>query len=203
MSLRYTLLALAAAAVLTPVTAALADHHEGGPAPSAAEAAMMEAMQRAAAVNAPHRRLAEMAGTYEATMQSWGDPSAPPMESTMQVRREMTMGGRVLEEHWTGQIMGMDFHGMGRTGYDNVTGRYWSTWTDNTSTGLFVSYGDWNEEKGMFEFNGDAIDPVSGGKIPSRMISTFPDENSETMTMFQEMGGKEIKTMAAKIVRTR
>ncbi|MEM9385421.1 MAG: DUF1579 family protein [Pseudomonadota bacterium] len=203
MSLRYTLAALGVGALLAPLTPALADHHEDAQASSAAEAAVMQAMQRAAAVSAPHRRLAEMAGTYEATMNSWGDPEAPPMESTLQVRREMTMGGRVLEEHWTGQVMGMDFHGMGRTGYDNVTGRYWSTWTDNNSTGLFVSYGDWNEEKGMFVFHGDAIDPVGGGKIPSRMISTFPDENSETMTMFQEMGGQEMKTMAARIVRSR
>lgn len=200
MSLRYTIALSAAALLAAPV--ALADHHEGA-APSSAEAAMMEAMQRAAAINAPHRRLAEMAGTFEATMQSWGDPEAPPMESIAQVRREMTLGGRVLEEHWRGQIMGMDFHGMGRTGYDNVTGRYWSTWTDNTSTGLFVSYGDWDEEQGRFVFEGEAIDPVSGGKIPSRMVSTFPDENSETMAMYQKMGGQEMKTMAAKIVRSK
>ena len=28
------------------------------------------------------------------------------------------------------------FTGVGRTGYDNVTGRYWSTWTDTMSTGV-------------------------------------------------------------------
>lgn len=198
MFLRYTI--ALAAALLVPAAGALAEHHEGT-ASGADEAAMMEAMQRAAAVNAPHRRLAEMAGQYEATMKSWVDPAAPPMESTMQVQRKMTLGGRVVEEHWTGQIMGMDFHGMGRTGYDNVTGRYWSTWTDNTSTGLFVSYGDWDEEQEAFVFHGDAIDPVSGAKVPTRMVMTYPDENTETMVMFQAQGGEEAKTMAARLVR--
>ncbi len=204
MTMSRNTLTLCAVAMFATALGAVAAHHEGADAAaeaSAAEAAMMEAMQRAAAVNAPHRRLAEMAGTFQATMQSWGDPSAPPMESVMQVRREMTLGGRVIEEHWTGEVMGMEFHGIGRTGYDNVTGRYWSTWTDNSSTGLFVSYGEWDEEKQQFVFNGDAIDPVSGKVLPTRMISYFPDDNTEAMVMYQEMDGEEVQTMAATMTR--
>ena len=35
-------------------------------------------------------------------------------------------------------MMGMPFEGIGRTGYDNVTGKYWSTWIDNMSTGCYL-----------------------------------------------------------------
>jgi hypothetical protein len=45
--------------------------------------------------------------------------------------REMALDGRVLMEELTSSMMG----------YDNVTGKYWSTWTDSMFTGLMVSEG--------------------------------------------------------------
>ena len=53
----------------------------------------------------------------------------------------MGLDGRVLIEEVTSSMMGMPFTGHGMTGYDNVTGKYWSTWTDSMSTGLMVSEG--------------------------------------------------------------
>lgn len=163
----------------------------------------MEAMQRAGAVTASHGRLANSAGVFKATMRSWTSPDAPPIVSAMEVRREMTLGGRVLEETWTGEVFGMSFVGVGRTGYDNITGRYWSTWTDNTSTGVFISYGEWDEDAQRFVFQGELTDPISGQPMPTRMVSTYPSEDEETMTMYQAQGGQEVKAMAARLVRQR
>ena len=43
-------------------------------------------------------------------------------------------------------MMGTPFTGHGMTGYDNVTGKYWSTWTDSMSTGIMVSEGSCDAE---------------------------------------------------------
>ncbi|MEO0971900.1 MAG: DUF1579 family protein [Pseudomonadota bacterium] len=196
-------LAVSWIATLCLAQGAWADHHEAPSGSSASEAAAMEAMQRAGAVTASHGRLANSAGVFKATMRSWTSPDAPPIVSAMEVRREMTLGGRVLEETWTGEVFGMSFVGVGRTGYDNITGRYWSTWTDNTSTGVFISYGEWDEDAQRFVFQGELTDPISGQPMPTRMVSTYPSEDEETMTMYQAQGGQEVKAMAARLVRQR
>ena len=53
----------------------------------------------------------------------------------------MALDGRVMVEQFEGTMMGAPFKGHGMSGYDNVTGKYWSTWNDSMSTGLMVSTG--------------------------------------------------------------
>jgi len=63
------------------------------------------------------------------------------MEETGTATRSMTLDGRVLVEDVSSSMMGSPFTGHGMMGYDNVTGKYWSTWNDSMSTGLMVSEG--------------------------------------------------------------
>ena len=44
-------------------------------------------------------------------------------------------------------MMGMPFTGHGMRGYDNVSGKYWSTWNDSMSTGMMVSEGTCDAQK--------------------------------------------------------
>ena len=66
---------------------------------------------------------------------------APAMEETGTATRTMALGGRVLVEDVKSTMMGMPFTGHGMMGYDNVTGKYWSTWMDSMSTGMMMSEG--------------------------------------------------------------
>jgi hypothetical protein len=43
------------------------------------------------------------------------------------------MGGRFLGQRYTGSMMSAPFEGVGYTGYDNVTKKYWGTWIDRMS----------------------------------------------------------------------
>lgn len=166
---------------------------------TAEEAAMMAAFQASMTPGEPHAWLAEQSGEYNALVRSWDDPDSEPQTSRSRVVRTMELGGRVLREEWTGTVMGMPFSGVGRTGYDNVTERYWSTWTDNLSTGLFISHGQRHVD-GSLEFHGEMPDPRSGAMIPTRSVATHAD-GTERMEMYQTVDGEEMRVMVIELQR--
>jgi hypothetical protein len=91
---------------------------------SADEAAMMEAWMKAMTPGPQHQMLADTAGEWTFTIKSWMDPEAEPMVSEGTAHRTMELGGRVVEEVVESSMMGQPFEGIGRTGYDNLTGEW-------------------------------------------------------------------------------
>jgi len=160
---------LAGAVLVVAVTARAQEEAQPMPEMSAEEQAMMEAWQKAATPGPPHEMLAAMAGdwTFEGTFSMM--PDQPPITSTGTVTRTMTLGGRVLVEKVTSSFMGQPFEGHGMTGYDNVTGTYWSTWMDNASTALMTSTGSCDQ--GRCEFTATVVDPMTGQPARMRMTS--------------------------------
>lgn len=164
-------------------------------APSPEEVAMMQAYQKAATPGPQHARLAEQAGTWDVTIRSWNAPDAPPSEETGYVVRTMMLGGRVLAERMEAKMAGEPFSGLGMTGYDNVAGKYWSTWTDSMSTGIMLSHGDC-DEKNTCTFTGSWTDPVTRQDVSARMVSHQESADVERFEMFAPgPDGKEAKMM--------
>lgn len=159
------------------------------------QAAMMQAWQEAKTPGAEHERLAEAVGEWKAVVKWWMEPGAEPSVSESTVTRSMSLGGRVLVEDWQGEMMGEPFIGHGRTGYDNITEKYWSTWTDNMSTGLMVFEGAYDPATEKYTFTGSYTDPMSGKVIQSRSVAYTDESGREVMTMYETRGGQEIKTM--------
>ena len=159
------------------------------------EAAAMMAMQKAMTPGAEHQMLAKGAGTWKMTARFWMDPAGEPMVSEGTVERHMELGGRVLEENVTATMMGMPFEGIGRTGYDNVTGTWWSTWTDSMSTGLMTMTGTWDDATKTTSFEGEAADPMTGGMKPVQMKVHY-EADREVMEMYEPgPDGSMIRTM--------
>ncbi|NBB93225.1 MAG: DUF1579 domain-containing protein [Gammaproteobacteria bacterium] len=165
------------------------------------QAAMMEAWTEAMTPGPEHERLAEAAGEWQAEVKWWMEPGSEPSVSESSVTRSMSLEGRVLVEEWQGEMMGQPFIGHGRTGYDNVTGKYWSTWTDNMSTGLMMFEGRYDAETGKYTFTGSYTDPMSGDVVESRSVSWSDESGREIMEMYETRGGREIKTMEMTLVR--
>jgi len=157
--------------------------------------AMMAAFQASMTPGEPHARLARLTGDFTATVRSFEEPNGEPTESLSELTRSLELGGRVLREEWSGQVMGMAFQGVGRVGYDNVTERYWTTWTDNLSTGLFTGYGHWDPERNGLVFDGEMPDPVAGGMVRTRSVATYGDDGTERMVMYRIVDGEEVKIM--------
>jgi hypothetical protein len=185
--------AVAFVAVLFCAAGGWAAQEEAAPAMSADEKAMMEAMEKAATPGKQHQWLASLAGSWEFTARFYMDPGAPPSESKGTAERQVKLGGRVLAETVKGEFMGQAFEGFGLTGYDNVTGSYWGTWTDNMSTGLMLSKGTCDEQ-GSCAYTGEMTDPMTGQTKTSRMVSKHTGA-SEHHEFWETRDGKEVKTM--------
>jgi len=191
------LFALAALGMLVAISAFAAD------APSADQQAMMEKMTKAATPGAPHAMLAKMAGEWTATVKFQMDPSQPWQTSTGTSVVTVLMDGRYIQESNTSVMMGQPFSGQGLTGYDNVIGKYVSTWIDNMGTGIMTSIGTADASGKVINWSGTMSDPITGKPTKERMVTTFTDDNHHTFDMYTTPPGakKEMKTMTIEYVR--
>jgi hypothetical protein len=156
--------------------------------------AAMQAMMTAMSPGEHHEHMKKLAGNHTYTMKMWMDPAAPPQESTGKRTSEFLLGGRFLEEKYTGTFMGMPFEGIGILGYDNVKKQYVGTWIDNMSTGIMTSHGTC--DKGSWTMTGESTDPMTGKTWTSRSVVKIVDDNTFVMEMYGPApDGKEYKMM--------
>jgi hypothetical protein len=188
---------LAGVLVLFGVLVASPAHaqEKGMPQMTPEQKAEMEIYMKAGTPGEPHKALAATAGTYSLQIRSWHEPGGPPMEETGTATRRMDLDGRVLVEELNASMMGMPFTGRATTGYDNVTGKYWSTWMDSMSTGIMVSEGTCDAQK-VCTFTGSWNDPIKKGPVKSRMTSRWTSPTTEVFEMHGPgRDGKEMKMM--------
>ncbi|HEX6850826.1 MAG TPA: DUF1579 family protein [Candidatus Polarisedimenticolaceae bacterium] len=175
--------------------AALAQPEGGMPEMTPEQKAEMEAYMKAGTPGEPHKLLAAGAGNYDVVVKSWSDPQAPPNVEKGTTTRTVDLDGRVVVERMNCTMMGMPFTGTGMTGFDNVSGKYWSTWTDSMSTGIMLSTGTC-DAKHRCEFTGSWNDPIKKGPVTARMVSRPTGPNTEIFEMFAPgKDGKEMKMM--------
>ncbi|MEZ5670434.1 MAG: DUF1579 family protein [Alphaproteobacteria bacterium] len=160
------------------------------------EEEMMAAWQAAMAVGPQHEALAARVGTWAVTTTYAAMPGSDQMITEHgTAERTVALDGRVVEERFAGSMMGMPFTGEGRTGYDNVTGRYWTTWTDTMSTALIVLYGSYDEATATYTFEGTTVAPLMGD-IPTRIERVIDGPDRETSVFyFQYPGMDEAEVM--------
>ena len=164
-------------------------------------AAMMEAWMKGATPGDEHAAIAKSAGTWKATVKAWTAPGAEPMVSEGIFKRQMMLGGRVLEENYESNMMGMPFNGHSLLGFDNVSGRWWTIWVDNMSTGPMIMWGDWDEQEKAYVYTGQTPDPVRGRLIEMKTIVRHVSDDEEKLEMYDMTGGEAIKTMEIVAVR--
>jgi hypothetical protein len=165
--------------------------------------AMADKMAKAATPGPQHAMLAKMAGEWTCTVKYQMDPSQPWQESQSTASITSLMDGRYIQELDSGQMMGAPFTGMGITGFDNVTGKYVSTWIDNMGTGIMTSVGAADANGKVISWNATMSDPMTGKTSKSRMVTTFIDDDHHTFEMFgvPPGGKKEMKMMTIGYVR--
>ena len=196
---------LAGLLVVAPLAFAQQDASKpsGQPEMTPAQKAEMEAYMKAGTPGEPHKKLAKTAGQYSVKMKSWHEPGGPAMEETGTATRTMALDGRVLVEQFQGTTMGTPFTGHGMTGYDNVTGKYWSTWNDSMSTGLMMSSGTCDAQNAC-KFEGSWNDPIKKGPVKSRMTTRWTSPDTEVFEMYApDKQGREMKMMELTYTRKR
>ncbi len=187
---RYAGRAFSAALIALIATLAPAEEPKMTP----EQMAEMQAYMKAGTPGEPHKAMGATAGTYDLKIKGWHEPGAPVTEDVGTAKRSVILGGRVLVEEFNGSMMGQPFTGHGMRGYDNVTGKYWSTWMDSMSTGVMLSKGSC-DAKGSCTFTGSYDDPVRKTLVTLRM-TTRQDGPKEVFEMYgPDKSGKEFKMM--------
>jgi len=168
---------------------------EGAPEMTPEQKAEMEAWAQAGAPGAVHEAMAKQAGTYAAQIKSWQAPGMDAVVEAGTAKRSMILDGRVMVEDFSSTMMGQPFHGHGMHGYDNVTGKHWSTWNDNMSTGIMTSEGDCDAQMSC-TFVGSWVEPVNKQTVTSRMVSRRIGPDAEVFEMYVPgPDGKEFRMM--------
>lgn len=186
------------------VTPAFADD-KAPPEMNAEMQAMMAAWEKAGAPGPQHAQLAEQFfGTWNTKQSMWMDPAGEPSQDTGKATSTAIFGGRQVRMDFEGNAMGDTFSGVGYTGYDNVTGRYHSTWTDSMSTGMMLMHGDYDVATKTYTFRGEMADPMKpGAKTPLRNVIRIVDADHHVFEMHETHDGKEARTMMIEYARAR
>lgn len=191
---KHVLAAIAASAGLTAASV-MAQQDQAAPEMTPEQKAMMDAWAKAGAVGPQHEAMAKTAGKWKVTCTVWMSPGAEPQTSQGSAKRTVVLDGRVLMEEFRGQFMGEAFQGLGLSGYDNVTRKYWGTWNDSMSTALFRSEGTCNEAHTRCEHTMTGTDPMTGKPSTMRTVYEMTDTNTERASFYETRDGKEFKSM--------
>src|SRR5262245_58779830 len=86
-----------------------------------------------------HAILKMSEGVWDAKVESWMAPGAPPVTSTGTETNRIGCGGLCLITDFKGSFMNQPFAGHGTETYDTAKKKYTGSWVDSMSTGLSVS----------------------------------------------------------------
>lgn len=157
---------------------------------------MADAYERMGAVRAEHKQLEYFVGDWKTKNTMWMDPKAPPQESHGTSHSEATFGGRYIETKFDGDMMGQPFSGRGVMGYDNLGGKFFSTWYDSMSTGFWLAYGSYDKASNSYTYHGSMDDPMAPKtKVAVRAVVHVVDPTHYTFEWYETHKGKESKTM--------
>jgi uncharacterized protein DUF1579 len=193
--MKIKVLAGALLVVLSCSAFAQHDHSQTQAAPQM-DPAMMQAMMAAATPGDAQKLLNNMAGSWTTKAKFWMMPGTDPMSMEGASENKWVMGGRYLEQRYSGNMMGMPFEGLGYTGYDNVKKQYWGSWMDNMSTSMMMTTGATSDGGKTWTFSGSMADPMTGkdSKVDEKI--TVADADHHTLEMWGPgPDGKMYKTM--------
>ncbi|NIO85798.1 MAG: DUF1579 domain-containing protein [Candidatus Aminicenantes bacterium] len=143
-----------------------------------------------------HQFLAKQEGEWEMASKVWMQPGAPPAESTGKAHGKMILGGRYLQLHHHGTMMGLPFEGVAIVAYDNHLKKFISIWIDNMGTGVSQSTGTLDDTGKVLTEQGEMYDAMSGHNLKMKTVTTQFSNDKFTMVMYHAMAdGKEFKSM--------
>lgn len=150
-----------------------------------------------------HKQLEPMVGRWKATTRLWfGGPQSEPVTSTGEVNAAWILGGRFLEEQFTGTLQmpgsprAVPFEGRSLLGYDNYKKMFVGSWVDNMGTSLSTYRGSFNPEGTVLTMYGEMDEPMLG--VQDRMVKyvtriTGPDRM--VFEMYDLHAGADYKVM--------
>lgn len=158
----------------------------------------MKAMVDAATPGKMQQLLGKEAGEWHGKHQMWMPPGGgEPMRSQSKTTITPIMDGRYTRIDVAGEMPGMGpYTAQGIYGYDNVTGKFVSTWIDNQSTGIMTGEGELTADGKSITWQFAYNCPLTKKPAVMRQTETVGG-NNKTLEMFgaDPKTGKEFQMM--------
>ena len=168
------------------------------------QAEMMAKMAALGQPNENHKLLAELVGSWDCKITLWmGGPGAPPSVSSGTAVRKPIMDGRyfIMDTVATmdmpgpdGKVHPVEYKGMELDGYDNMKGKFFSTWIDSMGTGMLMSEGSYDPASKTFTYRSEE-EMMPGKKTKMRAAVKVIDKDHHVFEWYEDQGGKERKAM--------
>jgi hypothetical protein len=127
-------------------------------------------------------------GVWDATVEMFMMPGAPPAESKGVETNTMGCGGMCLVSEFESEIMGQPFRGHGVTVYDAVKKKYVGFWMDSMSLG--PSFSETVFDSAAKTMTGAMEGPDMSGQV-SKMITRGEWKDADTRVWSMSTGGPE------------
>ena len=164
----------------------------------------MQAMMAAGTPGKMQEHLAQDVGTWRGTTTMWMFPGDEPMTTKCTSTVSPVMDGRYTKMEMTGEMPGMGaYHGMGISGFDNVSQKFVSTWIDNHGTGMANGEGELSADGKTLTWQITGNCPITKKPMMMREIDTTTGPNSKKLEMFgtDPKSGREFKMMEIKLTK--
>lgn len=155
---------------------------------------MQKNMMEAGMVRPEHALLKKLAGDWKVDVKMWMDPNSEPEVSKGRAYSKPLYGGRYLAQTYKGTFMGKPFEGQGTMGYDNTSGKYFSTWIDSMSTMLMKSEGKATGDNTIVLASAMTC-PTTKEYMENEELITIIDNNHYRYEVFNNLGGSRNKAM--------
>jgi hypothetical protein len=129
------------------------------------EEEMMKNWEEAMTPGDAQKKFEQFVGTWNVEAKVWiNGPKGEPSVSKGSAEYKLALGGRYLQQEFTGEMMGQPMNGVGYTGYDNFGKKYVSFWIDNMSTAMSTMQGTMDKEGKTLTMWGKMDEPSTGEK---------------------------------------
>lgn len=156
----------------------------------------LQAFVELAAPGPEHAMLERLAGKWDVQTKFTMAPDAPPAEGTGKSVGKAVLGGRYIQQTYKGGFLGLEFEGLGITGYDKVKKQFTNIWLDSMSTYAMTSSGTINDAGDTITFlSEEYFDPMRDGNAKLKWVLRFDGKDSYT-TVFYDVTepGTEVKS---------
>jgi hypothetical protein len=161
--------------------------------PSFAVAAFLSASLTSAQDIDAAKQMKRDVGDWNVVIKMFRDPSGASVLSKGTETRFM-LGDMWLISHFKGEIMGTRFEGLRQTGFDLEKKRFIASWVDSTSRFPTHTDGTWDEKTQTMSSIGTGRSP-SGDEMKTKMVVSYNEDGSHTLTMYAIMRGEQMKMM--------
>jgi hypothetical protein len=164
----------------------------------------MQACAMAGTPGEQHKAMVKEAGVWMGKNSMWMPGSTEVMKAESTTTVTPMLDGRFIKVEVEGEMPGMGpFKGFGINGFDNVSGKYVSTWIDSMGTGMMNGTGELSKDGKTMTWTYTANCPITKKPVAYRQVEKQTGADTKTLEMFgpDPKSGKEFKMMSVELTR--